>query len=104
MGAQRWNAARQRMHTHIRSNIRQKVMHRIRISLLLLLFPAALAAQDSNWFRTATADVGFTAGERGLRINSTDVDGDGYPDIAVVRSVYQRGDLRVYLNRQRPGS
>ncbi|MBE0645822.1 MAG: VCBS repeat-containing protein [Bacteroidetes bacterium] len=68
------------------------------ISLFLLLCTPLLYGQDSTWFRIITTDVGFGQDTKALRFNAMDLNGDHYPDIAVVRGTYKRGDMRVYMN------
>jgi hypothetical protein len=68
--------------------------------VILIMTPAA--AQDSTWFRIITQEVGFGQDTKALRFNAIDIDGDRFPDIAVVRSTYKRGDMRVYMNRENP--
>lgn len=68
------------------------------LSLLVFLSLVPLHAQDGTWFRIVTQDVGFGNDTKALRFNAVDLNGDHYPDIAVVRNVYRRGDMRVYLN------
>ncbi|MBN1447892.1 MAG: VCBS repeat-containing protein [Bacteroidetes bacterium] len=70
--------------------------------LLVFLLTATVSAQDSTWFRIITTDVGFGNDTKALRFNSVDLNGDRYPDIAVVRNIYKRGDIRVYLNEENP--
>ena len=80
-------------------------MRALRYSLLFMtLLTAALQAQDNTWFTISTDEVGFTQGEYALRINSCDINSDTYPDIITIQKYYRRGDIRIYLNVQRPGS
>ncbi len=72
------------------------------VSLLLILFTANLHSQDSTWFRITTHDVGFGNDTKALRFNAMDLNGDHFPDIAVVRGTYRRGDMRVYMNIANP--
>jgi len=67
-------------------------------TLLFILLTATLSAQDSTWFRIITHDVGFGNDTKALRFNVVDLNGDHYPDISVVRNIYRRGDIRVYIN------
>lgn len=69
---------------------------------LFLLLLASASAQDSTWFRIVTTEVGFGQDTKALRFNALDLNGDRFPDIAVVRSTYKRGDMRVYLNQENP--
>ncbi|MCB2203330.1 VCBS repeat-containing protein [bacterium] len=72
---------------------------RLIVTLFLLAFISTQTfAQDSTWFRIISQDVGFGNDTKALRINAADFNGDHYPDIAVVRSTYKRGDIRIYLN------
>lgn len=66
--------------------------------VLLALTAPSLCAQDSTWFRFVTQDAGFGNDTKALRFNAVDLNGDRYPDIAVVRGTYRRGDIRLYLN------
>lgn len=72
------------------------------ISFVMILFVVSSAAwgQDSTWLRIITPEVGFGTDTKALRFNAIDLDGDRYPDLAVVRGTYRRGDMRVYLNRE----
>jgi hypothetical protein len=64
----------------------------------LFLLAVSLQAQDSTWFRIITQEVGFGNDTKAIRINAMDINGDHFPDIAVVRSTYKRGDIRIYMN------
>ncbi len=73
-------------------------MRTILVSLFLCLLTTTSFAQDSTWFRIITQEVGLGDDAKALRINAADLNGDHYPDITVVRNIYRRGDIRVYLN------
>lgn len=77
-------------------------MRRLCTLFTFFLLSVSLHAQDNTWFEIITQDVGFGNDTKALRINAMDLNGDRYPDIAVVRGVYKRGDIRVYMNQ--PGS
>ena len=66
--------------------------------VILIALAAPLRAQDSTWFRIVTQEAGFGHDSKALRFKAVDLNGDRYPDLAVVRHVYRRGDLRLYLN------
>lgn len=66
--------------------------------LFLSTHTSPLHAQDDTWFRIVTQDVGFGNDTKALRFNTVDLNGDRYPDIAVVRGTYRRGNMRLYLN------
>ena len=71
-------------------------------AFFLLLFAGQSFSQDNTWFRIITSDVALDNDAKALRINSVDLNGDRYPDIAVIRNIYKRGDIRVYLNEANP--
>jgi enediyne biosynthesis protein E4 len=71
-------------------------------SLFICLSTMQLHAQDSTWFRIITRDVGFGQDTKALRFNAVDINGDHFPDIAIVRGTYKRGDMRVYINEVNP--
>ncbi len=71
-------------------------------SFFICLFAVQLQAQDSTWFRIITQEVGFGQDTKALRFNAVDINGDHFPDIAVVRGTYKRGDMRVYINELNP--
>ncbi len=66
--------------------------------LLVSFLSIQTFAQDSTWFSIITHEVGLGDDAKALRINTADLNGDHYPDITVVRNIYRRGDIRVYLN------
>ncbi len=68
---------------------------------LLLSAPAFLRAQDATWFRDITPEVGLNDIPV-WRIYAADVNNDAYPDLLLENGLYQRNQLKLYLNLPDP--
>ncbi len=70
---------------------------------LTMIFPFAILSQSPDWIENVTSSVGLDSA-RGAYVYVCDLNGDYYPEIILVEANLNKGHIKVYQNKQAPGT